>query len=235
MAPPDLTPAGPHVLGLFAKQPVPGHVKTRLATGATPEWAAHVAAAFLYDAVERLAHIDARRVLAFASDDAGPYFADVVKDRFELVPQGPGDLGQRMARFFGNQLAAGARSVVLLGTDSPTVPLDYVERAFAELEKADVVLGPATDGGYYLIGCGPRLPPVFDGIAWSGFQVLADTVARLSGPSWRLALLPPWYDVDTVADWQVLRGHLVALQRAGIDPQLPQTLALIRETFDSSP
>lgn len=220
--------ASPRVLGLFAKQPVAGQVKTRLASATSPAWAARVAAAFLYDAVERLAHISARRVLAFAPDDAASAFADAVGDRFTLVPQGAGDLGQRIARFFTAQVEAGAPATVLLGTDSPTVPLDYVERAFTELEKADVVLGPATDGGYYLIGCGPRVPPIFNGVAWSSAGVLAETVARLPA-GWQLALLPPWYDVDTLDDWQALRGHLAALIRARVDPLAPRTLALMQE------
>lgn len=220
--------ASPRVLGLFAKHPVAGQVKTRLASATSPEWAARVAAAFLYDAVERLARIPARRVLAFAPDDAGPALVDAVSDLFTLVPQGPGNLGQRMARFFTAQVEAGAPATVLLGTDSPTVPLDYVERAFAELETSDVVLGPAADGGYYVIGCSSRVPPIFDGVAWSSAGVLAETVARLPAP-WRLALLPPWYDVDTLDDWQVLRGHLAALARAGIDPHAPRTLALAQD------
>jgi glycosyltransferase A (GT-A) superfamily protein (DUF2064 family) len=111
--------------------------------------------------------------------------------------------------------------VVLLGTDSPTVPVAWVGQAFAELTTADVVLGPATDGGYYLIGCARRLPPVFAGVAWGGPTVLAETVARLADPSWRLALLPPWYDLDTLADWRMLRGHIAALRRAGLDPGVP--------------
>lgn len=215
------------VLGLFAKQPLAGAVKTRLAAATSAEWAARVAAAFLGDTVERLAGIEARRVLAFDPAAGQAYFAEVVGHRYELVSQGTGDLGERMARFFASQLAAAARSTVLVGTDSPTLPLHFVQQAFRELERADLVLGPATDGGYYLVGCGPRLPPTFDGIAWSKPNVLADTVARLTDPTWRLALLPPWYDVDTLEDWQMLCGHLAALERSGIDPGLPQTKALI--------
>jgi uncharacterized protein len=223
--PPD---TAARVLGLFAKQPATGAVKTRLAAATSAEWAAHVATAFLYDTVERLAGIAARRVLAFSPDDAQAYFASVVGNRFELMPQGTGDLGERMARFFSSQIAAGSVATVLLGTDSPTVPLDLVEQAFAALAQADLVLGPATDGGYYLIGCGPRLPPIFDGIAWSSSSVLADTVARLTEPSWRVALLPPWYDVDTWDDWQMLCGHVAALERSGSEPGLPRTMALIK-------
>jgi rSAM/selenodomain-associated transferase 1 len=218
------------VLGLFAKRPDAGRVKTRLASGTSPEWAARVAAAFLRDAVHRLGHLADRRVLAFAPDDARPYFSDVVGDRFILVTQQGDDLGGRMSVFFAEQINAGANSIVLLGTDSPTLPITLVEQAFAELERADVVLGPATDGGYYLLGCRCMLP-VFHDVAWSSSCVLEDTVRRLNlAPGLRLALLPPWYDVDTPDDWQVLRGHVAAMLRAGHDPNLPHTLPLIQNT-----
>ena len=119
--------------------------------------------------------------------------------------------------------------MVVLGTDSPTLPPAYVEQAFAALDNADVVLGPATDGGYYLVGCGGRVPPIFEGIAWGGPTVLAETIALLADPSWRLAVLPPWYDVDTADDWRMLCGHLAALRRAGLDPGVPHTERLCRE------
>lgn len=223
------------VLGLFAKWPEPGRVKTRLAANTSPDWAARVAAAFLSDTLSRLERVNARRVLAFAPADAGPAFGERVGDRYALVPQADGDLGKRMQAFFASQFAAGAEIVVLLGTDSPTLPVRFVELAFEELQRTDVVLGPATDGGYYLIGC-RRLPPIFDGVAWSGPTVLADTVARLAADSWNLAVLPPWYDVDTFEDWQMLQGHLAALKLAGIDPDVPFTLELLREvSLESRP
>jgi hypothetical protein len=218
---------GPRVLGLFAKWPAPGAVKTRLCAGRGPEWGARVARAFLLDTVERLAGVGDRRVLAFAPPAAGADFAALVQGRFALAAQADGDLGRRLARFAAEQIAAGAGSLVLVGADSPTLPVEYVERAFAELGRADVVLGQATDGGYYLIGFGRRVPPVFDGIAWGTSRTLADTVARLEG--WRLALLPPWYDVDTPDDWAMLCGHLAALRRAGADPGAPHTEALALE------
>jgi uncharacterized protein len=219
----------PRVLGLFAKRPAPGAVKTRL--GRSPEWAARVARAFLLDTVARLSAVAARRVIAFAPAEAADEFAALAAGRFALTPQADGDLGRRMCGFITAQLEAGAESVVLVGADSPTLPVEYVERAFAELRTADVVLGPAADGGYYLLGCGRRLPPIFDGVAWGASGVLAETIARLSDPAWRLALLPPWYDVDTPDNWELLRGHVAALRRAGTDPGVPHTEALLRESY----
>jgi rSAM/selenodomain-associated transferase 1 len=217
-------------LGLFAKWPIPGRVKTRLAPS-NAAWGARAAQAFLLDALQRFAAVEAQRVLAFAPAEHEADFAALVADRFLLTPQGDGDLGQRLAAFFAQQFDIGARAVVVIGTDSPTLPVEYVEHAFAELANTDVVLGPATDGGYYLIGCKPDHPPLFDNIAWSSGRVLADTIAALAESRWRLALLPPWYDVDTPEDWELLRGHMAALRRAGIDPAAPQTEALLRETI----
>lgn len=215
------------VLGLFAKWPRPGAVKTRLTND--PFFGAEVARAFLLDTLARLRAVQARGVLAFAPADAACDFADLTPADFLLTPQPDGDLGRRLARFLQAQLDEGAGSVVVVGSDSPTLPVAHVEQAFAELERADVVLGPATDGGYYLIGCGRRVPPVFADIPWGGSRVLMETVARLGEPGWRLAVLPPWYDVDTPEGWDMLCGHVAALRRAGIDPGVPHTEALIRK------
>jgi rSAM/selenodomain-associated transferase 1 len=169
--------------------------------------------------------VQARRVLAFAPRDTEAHFAEVARARFALTPQHDGDLGRRMAGFFADEFSAGARSVVLVGTDSPTFPPAFLRLVFEDLEAVDVVLGPATDGGYYLIGCARRVPPIFDGIAWGGPCVLLETVARLPA-DYRLSLLPPWYDVDTLADWWALRGHLAGFRRVGRDPGVPRTEAL---------
>jgi rSAM/selenodomain-associated transferase 1 len=210
-------------LGMFAKQPVPGQVKTRLAAQTNPVWAAAVADAFLRDLLDRLVEVDAHRVLAFAPAAAEAYFGDLVEGRFVLCPQAEGHLGQRLAAFVTGRFQAGADRVVLVGTDSPTLPVAFIDQAFAELDRADVVLGPAADGGYYLVGCARRLPPLFEGVGWGGPRVLLDSVRRLVGSSWRLAVLPPWYDVDTLGDWWALRGHLAALRAAGLDPGVPRT------------
>ncbi len=221
------SPTAERVLGVFAKAPVPGRAKTRLAETAGDAWAARVAAAFLADTLERLAAAGARRFVAFDPPDARPFFASLVAGRYELAAQAPGHLGERLSAFVRDRQREGAAAIVLVGTDSPTLPAEFVRRAFEELERADLVLGPATDGGYYLVGCGRRLPPIFEGIDWGGPRVLAETVARLGEPGWRLAVLPPWYDVDTAQDWEMLCGHLAALRRAGTDPSVPHTERLL--------
>ncbi len=211
------------VLGLFAKWPRPGHVKSRLAADTSPAWAARVAEAFLHDTVGRLSRLPVRRILVHDPPEAGDEFARLAARRFELTPQAAGGLGERLLAFVRDQFAAGARRLVLVGADSPTLPPALVEQAYHSLEKKDVVLGPATDGGYYLIGCRAVIPRLFTGIAWSGPQVLADTVAAVEEAGQSLELLQPWYDVDTLADWWMLCGHLRALRAAGLDPETPHT------------
>jgi uncharacterized protein len=228
-----MNPTRREVLSLFAKWPHPGTVKTRLAAF-DPHIAAAIARAFLLDTMERFSNLDLCRVLAYTPAAALADFTELTQSRFTLVPQSEGDLGQRMQTLLHRELNAGAEAVVILGTDSPTLPVAYVEQAFAQLEQsADVVLGPALDGGYYLLGCGHRVPPIFDGITWSSPRVLAETIARLHDPSWRLALLPPWYDVDTPEAWTMLTGHIAALRRAGLDPGVPHTEALLNKSEPS--
>jgi uncharacterized protein len=210
------------ILGIFAKQPTPGLVKTRLAAATSPEFAAQVADAMLRDTLDRLAAIDAERWLVFTPNNTAPMMREYAGGSYPLIPQGDGDLGQRLQRFFRERVRSGSEHIVVVGTDSPTMPVEFVLRAFEELTRAEVVLGPANDGGYYLIGCTRRVPTAFDGIDWSGSAVLSETIARLDAAT-RLALLPPWYDVDTLEDWQMLKGHVAALRKAGINPGIPHT------------
>src|SRR6266571_7510928 len=106
------------ILGLLAKWPTPGQVKTRLAAETSPEWTARVAYAFLADTIERLAEIEAQRILVFAPSEARPSFADLAGDRFHLASQSEGDLGCRMATFFRDVFGLGPAKAVLVGVDS---------------------------------------------------------------------------------------------------------------------
>jgi hypothetical protein len=135
-----------------------------------------------------------------------------------------------MANFISAELTEGAGRVVLIGSDSPTLDPSHVVSAFLCLEHKDVVLGPATDGGYYLVGARVPVPELFADIPWSTPQVLARSVAALRAAGRSLAVLPPWYDVDTPESWDLLAGHLAALRLAGLDPELPRTEALLART-----
>ena len=220
------------VLGIFAKQPTPGQVKTRLAERYGPETAAAIHEAMLFDSLDLwgsgrfLDASQARLVLVYQPEDAGPWFDQRVAANWALQPQTSGDLGQRMRSFFEGELAEGASKVVLIGSDSPTLDPSIVISAFLCLEARDAALGPATDGGYYLVGCRNAVPPIFDGVAWGTSAVLGQTVDRLTGSGLSVGVLPPWCDIDRPDDWTMLQGHLRAMRLAGIDPGLPRTEAL---------
>lgn len=211
------------ILGLFAKWPAPGEVKTRLAVQTSPGFAAEVASAFLDDTLERWASYPARRILAFAPPAAIGPFTIRAGAHWQLLAQSDGDLGRRMFHFFGTLLAANpAARIVLIGADSPTLPQAIIDDAFAALDASDVVLGPATDGGYYLVGGTARMPlTMFDGVEYGQPDVLMETIKRLPTEI-QFSLLTPWYDLDTLQDWQMLCGHVAALRRAGIDPRVPR-------------
>jgi rSAM/selenodomain-associated transferase 1 len=203
------------VLGIYVKQPIAGHVKTRLAKTVGPEKAAEIYEAFLHDLIERFRHTADRRFLCYAprGSEGETWFADLGDLDYELWPQPEGTLEPRLRNFFSFAQKQGAEKIVVLGSDSPTLPLAYVDKAFQLLNLSDCVLGPATDGGYYLLGLRKPLP-IFAGIGWSSPQVLSQTVARLASIPARLRLLPPWYDVDQAEDLDLLRGHIQALALA---------------------
>jgi rSAM/selenodomain-associated transferase 1 len=213
--------------GLFVKYPAAGRVKTRLAEELGADRAAAVYATFIVGLTDQFRSTAETRVLCYspATDEVREYFAAIAGSEFELWPQPEGDLGIRMGQFFAKRLRQPEDRVVIIGSDSPTLPRAYVARAFEMLKDADCVLGPATDGGYYLIGQRSFARPIFDGIEWSTSRVLDQTVVLLMKAAARLALLPPWYDVDTPDDWRMLIDHLRALQWAG---ELPSGSPLAR-------
>jgi rSAM/selenodomain-associated transferase 1 len=219
------------VLGILGQKPEPGRVKTRLADEWGPALAVEIADAILFDTIETwdceaVLSPGGRRVLVYAPADAGPYFDERVPDSFALQPQVEGSLGERMQAFLAGELEEGAGRVVLIGSDSPTLDPAIVVSAFLCLEGRDVVLGPATDGGYYLVGARNSAPPIFDGVDWSSPHVLSQSIDRFQDTGLSLAILPPWYNVHTPDDVRMLVGHVRALRRAGFNPRLPRLESL---------
>lgn len=198
-----------------------------------PDRAAEIAEAMALDAAElwgsgRVVG-GGRRVLVFAPEDAGPWFDARVPEGLALQAQTGDDLGARMRAFFEGEFADGADRVVLIAADCPTLDPSIVVGAFLTLEGRDVVLGPSSRGGFYLVGCRPPTPPIFEGIDRGSPDVLSRAIDRLRDTGLSLGVLPPWYDVETPEDWRALRGHLRALRRAGVDPGLPRLETLLTE------
>jgi rSAM/selenodomain-associated transferase 1 len=185
-------------LGIFAKQPVEGDVKTRLTPSLPPTIAAKLQLSMVLDAIQSgMAARLGRVALYWAGDSGQGSFADHLG--VDVRYQKGADLGERLAGAFG-ELLAGADRAVVIGSDCPDLGPGLIQEAFAALADADLVLGPARDGGYYLIGLKKPSPELFRGISWSTSRVLAETLERAERLGLRARLLETLDDLDTPDD-----------------------------------
>lgn len=202
-----------HALTLFARAPVPGQTKTRLIPALGADGAAALYHAFLQDIVARFApHFDLTLSCAGELENALLHQLAEQHD-LTLRAQAEGSLGVRMSHSLARMNDDQGRGVIV-GTDMPTLPLAFVQQAHMRLDEADVVLGPSSDGGYYLVGSRRNFPQLFDGVRFSSRHALADTQASAARCGARVALLTPWYDIDEPADLSLLRAHLALDPRA---------------------
>jgi rSAM/selenodomain-associated transferase 1 len=205
---------------VFARAPVEGRVKTRLAKAIGERAALSLYLAFLEDVCALAGSVDARRILCVDGALDHPALTRLAEDNgMELRPQRGGDLGARMEAALEAALPA-----CVIGTDSPTLTPAQLEAALSQLGSHDVVVGPSTDGGYWLIGISRPLPELFRDIPWSTPEVLPLTLERLRGR--RAAVLPPHYDVDEVEDLRLLSAHLGGLPRE-VAPKTRAALAAL--------
>ncbi len=225
-------------LGIFARQPVPGQVKTRLAADWGYDRAAELYECFVRDVIEKFATVGDRRIIGFTpnTDESRQWFnaasrSSALAEAWLLWPQPESDLGLRMAKYFEKWTDSPGHRTILIGSDSPSLPIDYLDQAWQLLEKNDCVIGPATDGGYYLIGFRDSVPDfgaAFREIEWSTAEVLAQTIEQLKHHEISLGLLPPWYDVDSVEAVTNMSGHLAALEHSGVVCSLPATQRFLK-------
>jgi rSAM/selenodomain-associated transferase 1 len=195
---------------VFAKAPISGSVKTRLVPDVSPDDAALLHKAFVLDTLERLAgHGLADVWLACSPSKDHPFFMDLC-DRFALkaFDQTGGDLGQRMKAGINFLCSRGYEKILVLGSDSPSLPLEMIDQVFELMEEKKTVLGPSLDGGYYLLGLCGDAPDIFSGIEWGRSSVFYQTVERLKQNKLKYSLLPYWYDVDTIHDLRYLSIQL---------------------------
>ncbi len=213
-----------NALIVVARQPVPGQAKTRLTPPLSVEQAAALYEGFLRDTLDLMRAVpDARRVVAYLPREARAYFAHLAPG-FELIPQSGENLGARLDHALTSYLSRGAERVVAMNSDGPTLPLAYLRQAFAVLSNHnDVVLGPSEDGGYYLIGLRKPAPRLLREVHMSTPHVLADTLRIAQEENLRVALLPPWYDVDDQASLERLIAELRA-SAAGVAPHTRSAL-----------
>ena len=187
---------------IFAKAPIPGEVKTRLCPPLDADEAASLHGSLVLDAIERTKGLQGATLYVAGTPDLAHPFFKVMEGRYGarlLLQRGP-DLGARMMNAMQDAFDQGAKDVLLTGTDLPTLPRTHLIEALKLIKSHDVVLGPTTDGGYYLIGLHKMVPALFDGIAWSTDSVFAETKKKIESVGLSLGLLPECRDVDQLDD-----------------------------------
>lgn len=194
---------------VVAKRPAAGQTKTRLCPPLSGDSAAALYECFLRDTLEVTRQVPGiTRAIGYLPEHADDYFRALAPD-MALTPQRGADLGERLDHLLADALAAGADQAVVMDSDSPTLPAAYIAQAFRALDgAADVVLGPCDDGGYYLIGLKRPQPRLLRDVQMSTPHVVRDTLALAEQLGLQVALLPSWYDVDTVAELERLRAEL---------------------------
>jgi rSAM/selenodomain-associated transferase 1 len=220
----------------MAKAPRPGAVKTRLVPPLTGDEAVALSAAFLRDITANIGCAGARApiagYLAYAPAGTEDRFAGALAPATGLVladgavgdmPPGVTGIGRSLLHATRSLLALGATAVCLVNADSPTLPTSIlVQAAEILLQPGDrMVLGPADDGGYYLIGLKAPHAHLFADIAWSTPDVATATVARAAGLGLEVTMLPGWYDVDDAASLFHLRRQMAAGSAASSGHLLP--------------
>ncbi len=189
---------GERLLIIFSKNPLAGFVKTRLAASIGAEEALRV-----YEELRAITE----RAAAGADCSRAVFYSDYIPEEDLFLDGGTGahlqqgaDLGERMHRAIVEGFRLGFRQVVLIGTDCPELSAFLIDRAFEALESHDAVIGPARDGGFYLVGLTRPVPELFLQRQWSHGEVLRDTLAILGGQQAETAILPALSDIDTIED-----------------------------------
>ena len=186
---------------MFVRAPEAGRVKTRLAASIGADAALRVYRRLAEHTVrEALGVAGAEVRVHYTPADAEAVVREWLGDGPALLPQSDGDLGVRMRDAFARAFADGRRRVVIIGSDLPEMRADLLHRAISLLDERETVIGPARDGGYYLLGLTRLVDGIFEGIAWSTPGVLQSTLERLAMAGIIPALLEPLSDVDVVGD-----------------------------------
>ncbi|MBI3851180.1 MAG: TIGR04282 family arsenosugar biosynthesis glycosyltransferase [Verrucomicrobia bacterium] len=195
---------------IFIKAPRRGEVKTRLARDIGDEAACEAYCTLVDTLLNQLAELPEVE-LRVTPDDASAEIKPWLRSNWQLRPQGQGSLGERLQTAFTDSFNRGAERVVIIGSDCPFITADDIHDAWTALHDSEVVIGPACDGGYWLIGLRQLQPTLFDGIAWSTETVFRETLQRAEAARLRVQVLRELSDVDTEADW---RAFLAATPEA---------------------
>jgi rSAM/selenodomain-associated transferase 1 len=190
----------------FVRNPEQGDVKTRLAATLGQNVARDLYCCFILDMLSSLQSAGFPIIICYYPEDALDDLKGIVGEGYAFQPQYGEDLGERMARSITDAFAQGSDRAFVIGSDVPDLPGAFIRESFAALETYDSVIGPAFDGGYYLIGFKQErfLPEAFQGIEWGTDTVLTRTLSILGANQRTAYLLPPLTDIDTLEDLMVL-------------------------------
>lgn len=219
------------ILGMFTKYWQPGHVMTRLAARVGIHRAAQLQRVCLETLLVRLGHCGDRRVVVFTPESRATDFRSLVTQLdhtglWQFEHQISGNLGARIEHFFVNRLTSEVDRVVVVGSDCPNMPTEFVLEAFERLAEVPVVLGPCRDGGYYLVAVHTLVPPIFSHSAWGTANVWNATLRALHQADLSYHCLPEWYDIDTVDDLRRLDHDLC--RKPATDPELKRLATAVR-------
>jgi uncharacterized protein len=195
-------------VAIMAKAPQPGQVKTRLCPPLSHREAAQLYQCFLVDKITQVNVLSrAAPVVSYSPEESESLFKDLTPPHFRLIPQRGDDLGARLLFTFNQLFRQGYTQVVVIDSDTPTLPTAYLEQALTLIaaRENDVVLGPTEDGGYYLIGLRQSHRELFEQMPWSTPQVFPETRRRSARAGLTVACTESWYDVDTPEDLARLR------------------------------
>lgn len=206
---------------LFAKSPVLGQVKTRLAKSIGQDLALKLHIAFISDFIDQVCELssitDSYLYLTDAwNQTTTPLPKKVELEQTKIGYQTSGDLGSRLSKTFLELFSLGYQTVIITGTDSPNLPISYLEEAVLALKNSDCVLGPALDGGYYLIGLQSKIKTpteLFQDISWSTEKVFLQTLTKIKNSKLTFNCLPSWYDIDNLEDLLTLKQDLDKLAK----------------------
>ena len=190
----------------FAKYPQVGQVKTRLADEVGDEHAAELYKRFVLDMLSMLNSLDTDIIIAVEPAEACGVFPEWTGGQYRYIGQVGRNIGEKMKNAMEAAFEQGYDRAVLIGSDLPDLPGDFLRYALDALDRYDAVMGPAHDGGYYLVGFGQKsfLPEVFRGMTWGSEEVFTRTMTVLDQAGLKTHVLPEWYDIDTAADLQNL-------------------------------
>lgn len=184
---------------IFARKPTLGKVKTRLAAQIGDEAALRIYLRLLTHTREVAMHAHCSTHVFLTEPPADLFWQD-----FRLHLQADGDLGEKMRAAFEELFAEGCGKVVIIGSDCPGLQAAHVQKAFDALDEHDIVIGPAADGGYYLLGMTRLHEALFQNKSWSTDAVCSQTIAEIEAAGLTHAALPMLHDVDTAKDLQTV-------------------------------